>query len=567
MPSSLNIKYTSLTQTFKVSTPDGVPGVFVSKLGLFFKNKSDSLGVELFLVRLTNGIPDPSKAIAGSTIIVDPENITTSVDGTSETLFTFNQLVYLDSAESYGFVVRPIGNSPDYNIWVGELGKRDIADDKPIGSNPLVGTAYFSGNEEKYADLVNQDIKFRLYRAKFTPTSGTAALRNKNTEILKLYNFSSLLGKYDIRSGDQVYGWSNNAVNTAISATVQNLDLVNKILYLKNSSANFQANTDIAFVRTADESAPTANGSGILGLARVHNTANSGLYKFPIHAIAPKLGIKKLPLTNISLNVKSAVYNGTKYVQDTGATLENNIELEYKDQPRYLLGETDEQNAGNDFRTGTPSSNSSIVIQATLTTNSNFISPVINLNGKNSLVAIRNLINNNLTNEHTNAGSADAKYISKVITLEDEMEAEDLKIFITVNKPANTEIHVYTKIWNAADPDKFDDKVWSKMALEDPNKARNTNAPDEYLEYSYSFANTAALAGNAFAAYQSNNSVPVVYYSANSTGGTTGGPSYGGYGYDRVIKKFAVKIVMTADSGKEHLYPKINDLRVIAVQV
>lgn len=567
MPSSTNIKYTSLTQTFKVSTPEGVPGIFVSKMGLFFKAKSDSLGVELFLVRLTNGLPDPNKAIPGSTVIVDPEDISVSTDGLTETLFTFKQLVYLDAAESYGFVVKPIGNSPDYEIWVGELGKRDIADDKPIGSNPLVGTAFFSGNEEKYADLVNQDIKFKLYRAKFETTSGTASLRNKNIEILKLYNFSSILGEFDVRSGDQVFGWSNNFVNTSISATVQNIDLVNNLLYLKNSSANFAANTDIAFIRTADESQPTGNNSGILALARIHNTANNGIYKFPIHAIAPKLGIRKPPLTSVSLNIKGAVYNGTKYVQDNGVVIENNTEIEYKDQSRYLLGETDEQSAGNDFRTGTPSTNSSITIQATLSSNSNFISPVINLNGKNSLVAIRNIINNSLTNEHTNAGNAAAKYVSKIITLEDEMEAEDLKIYVTANKPANTEIYVYTKIWNAADPQKFDDKVWSKMVLEDPNKARNTNAPDEYLEYVYSFANTATLAGNAFAAYQTNDATPVIYYAANSTGGVSGGPSYGGSGYDRVIKKFAVKLVMTSDSGKEYLYPKLNDLRVIAVQV
>ena len=36
---------------------------------------------------------------------------------------------------------------------------------------------------------------------------------------------------------------------------------------------------------------------------------------------------------------------------------------------------------------------------------------------------------------------------------------------------------------------------------------------------------------------------------------------------DKVIKKFAVKLVLTADQGSEYLYPKVNDLRVIALQV
>jgi hypothetical protein len=105
------------------------------------------------------------------------------------------------------------------------------------------------------------------------------------------------------------------------------------------------------------------------------------------------------------------------------------------------------------------------------------------------------------------------------------------------------------------------------MALEGIEGERKANSPDEYIEYVYSFATTAALAGNALAAYQPNNSTPVTYYSANSTGGTTGGPFYGGSGYDRVIKKFAVKIVLTSDEGNEYIYPKVNDLRVIALQM
>ena len=57
------------------------------------------------------------------------------------------------------------------------------------------------------------------------------------------------------------------------------------------------------------------------------------------------------------------------------------------------------------------------------------------------------------------------------------------------------------------------------------------------------------------------------YLSDSITGGITNGPFYGGTGQDKVIKKFCVKLVLTSDSGKEYLYPKINDLRVIALQV
>lgn len=573
MSDPTSTKYTSLTQVFRVAAPAGVPGVFLSKLGLYFRSKSDSLGVQAFLVKLTNGLPDQDKILPNSLVTLDPEDITVSETGTAETLFTFPQLQYLEAAQSYGFCVRPIGNSPDYQLWVGELGRRDIADDKPIGSNPLVEQAYYAGNQQRYADLINQDIKFKLYRAKFNSRSGSAAVRNKNVDILSLSSLSALTGIVGIRAGDKLYAWSNSSVNTAVNGVVTKIDLTNNLVYLKNSTGNFTANTDVVFVRTADESDISLTGqAGILGLAKVSPASSNGLYKFAYHGIVPKLGVTRVPLTDVTLTYKGAVYNGTKYVQDDRTfRIDNNVEVEFNDKTRFWLGETEEKNASNDFRTGTtplglPCTNSSVVIEATLASNSDFISPIVDLK-KNSVVLLRNIINANTTNEHTKTGAARSKYISKIITLEDQMEAEDLKLFITANKPANTDVYVYTKVWNAADPEPFDSKVWSKMVLEGIEGERKSNSPDEYIEYVYSFASTAALAGNAFAAYQPNNSTPVVYYAANSTGGTTGGPFYGGSGYDRVIKKFAVKIVLTSDEGNEYIYPKINDLRVIALQI
>jgi hypothetical protein len=573
MSDPTSTKYTSLTQVFRVAVPSGVPGVFLSKLGLYFKSKSDSLGAQVFLVKLTNGLPDQDKILPNSLATLDPEDINVSENGSAETVFTFPQLQYLEAAQSYGFCVRPVGNSPDYQLWVGELGRRDIASDKPIGSNPLVEQAYYAGNQQRYADLINQDIKFKLYRAKFTSTTGTAAIRNKNVDILSLSSLSALTGIVGIRAGDKLFGWANSSVNTAVNGTVSKIDLRNNLVYVKNSTGNFVANTDVVFVRTADESdLALSSQAGILGLAKIANASSNGLYKFAYHGIVPKLGLTKIPLTDVTLTYKGAVFNGTRYVQDSKTyRVDNNIEVEFDDRIRYWLGESEETSPANEFITGTtplglPCSNSSVIIETRLSSNNDFISPVVDLK-KNNVVLLRNIINANTFNEHTRTGAARSKYISKNVTLEDQMEAEDLKIFITANKPANTNIHVYTKIWNAADPEPFDTKVWSKMVLEGVEGERKANSPDEYIEYVYSFATTAALAGNAFAAHQPNNSTPVVYFAANSSGGTTGGPFYGGSGYDRVIKKFAVKIVLTSDEGNEFIYPKVNDLRVIALQI
>jgi len=559
-------KFTSLTQSFKVITPTGVPGMFVSKIELFLKAKSDSLGLQLFVSRQTGGLPDLTKIVPGSLVTVDPEDISTSTDGTVGTSFTFSKLLYLESGESYNFTVKPVGSSPDYEIWVGELGGRDLSTDKPIGSNPLVENAYYSGNNERWAELVNQDVKFKLYRAKFNKNIGTASLRNKSAEILKMYNLSLINGLNVLTPGTKVFGWANGYVNSAIYGTVSSHDATNNVLFLKNSSGNFQGNTDIAFVQTGvSENNPSSNSSGLLGVGRIESNTNLGLYSFFVHALAPKLGIKDIQSTKTTLDYIGAVYNGTKFVQGPSKTVTNGQETEFVDRPRFLLGKTNEESVINEFRTGRPSTNSSLIIKATLEAENDFVSPVIDLED-NDVVILRNIINNDTTDEHTNTGAAKARYISKTITLEDGMEAEDLRVYITANKPAKTELHVYAKIWADGDPQRFEDKVWSKLTYEVPGAVRNTNKPDEYLEYVYSFAANSTLAGNVFAAYQTDNSTPVAYLSANSTGGTVGGELWGGTGGDK-FKKFAIKIVMTAEPGYGYLAPKVNDLRVIALQV
>lgn len=558
--------FTSLTQSFKVTAPDGVAGIYVSKIELFLKSKSDSLGLQLFLSGQTGGFPDLTKVIPGSLVTLDPEDIVVSSDGTAATTFTFSRLIYLSSSQSYNFTVKPVGNSPDYEIWVGELGKRDIANDKPIGAAPLVETAYYSGNKERWAELINQDVKFKLYRAKFNKRAGTASLRNKNTEILRMYNLSLGDGVTNLHPGIKVFAWANGYVNPSTYGTIAKYDSTNKVLFLKDSSGNFVANSDIAFVTTGvKENDPSSNSSGLLGIGRIESTTNSGLYNFPIHSVVPKLGAITPPLTSTTLQYIGATYNGTKYVQGTLISVDNGSETEFVDRTRYLLGETEERSVANEFRTGTPSTNSSLIIKATLQTENDYTSPIIDLDD-NNVVIIRNIINNSTTNEHTNNGSAKARYISKIVTLEDGMEAEDLKVYVNAYKPAKTELHVYAKIWADGDPQRFEDKVWSKLTYENPAAVRNANKPDEYLEYVYSFAANSTLAGNVFAAYQTNNSTPAAYLSANSTGGTVGGELWGGTDGDK-FKKFAIKIVLTAESGFEYLAPKVNDLRVIALQV
>ena len=79
----------------------------------------------------------------------------------------------------YAFIVQPDGNSPEYNIWVGETGGFDVATNEQVFSNPYSGIMFISANRKTWTPIQKEDIKFNLYRAKFTINSvGNAIFKN-----------------------------------------------------------------------------------------------------------------------------------------------------------------------------------------------------------------------------------------------------------------------------------------------------------------------------------------------------------------------------------------------------
>ena len=95
-------------------------------------------------------------------------------------------------------------------------------------------------------------------------------------------------------------------------------------------------------------------------------------------------------------------------------------------------------------------------------------------------------INNDGTNEHTDSGNAYAKGITK--TIDFDRTAEDIRLFLTAYKPANTDIQVYARIYKNEDPDAFDDKNWTRLELKNGVGLQSSAAdPLDYVELEYGF--------------------------------------------------------------------------------
>jgi len=184
---------------------------------------------------------------------------------------------------------------------------------------------------------------------------------------------------------------------------------------------------------------------------------------------------------------------------------------------------------------------SSFMMQAELSTNASNISPIVDLEKVGSVI-ITNAINNPsgvLTSEADNGGTAQSRYISRTVILDDGQEAEDLMVFLSASIPSDTSIAVFAKLSAPDETITFSDRPWTLLT------ENVVNGIGEYAERYYTIPTTEGVA-------------------------ETGYLDAGIYKYVRdtvthsKIKSFAVKIVFLSDDTTR--VPKIRDLRTIALQ-
>ena len=101
------------------------------------------------------------------------------------------------------------------------------------------------------------------------------------------------------------------------------------------------------------------------------------------------------------------------------------------DARRFVLGKTTETSG----LSGQKSAEVKVTIQ---NANNKRHSPAID-NDRAALLCVENLINNDTTNEDgASGGNSLARYITRKVELADGQDAEDLKVFITAFKPAQS---------------------------------------------------------------------------------------------------------------------------------
>jgi hypothetical protein len=585
-----------IAQSFLVNDPDNpaidirknptsTAGMYCTKIDLFFATKSDTYGVEVSIREMDPSGNFPTYNIVPfSKKILQPSDINVNSTTPVPTPVFFDTPIYLLTNEQYCFVVKPIADNPDTTVWISRLGENDIITGNRITSNPYGGILFISANERTWTPVQQEDLTFRMYFADFgTNQSGTLAVTNEAAEYFNISTSNTdskitrnmtvhgettlvLKSTPTANVGELIVGATSNAVGTITSIssntfTLKSVSLNDK--FANNEVVNFQfanglstagshdANSTIftatfpsGTIDLIDRNAPEGgrmvltNVSGTFGANSQFREQDNGLTgvidsttNLPIDEFVVNFGVLDLDGTTSSVTGKLATSTTTR--DSSFNRLQKNTTT-FIDNRKFILGTAQETSGIG----GAKSADLRFSLNNTL---NNRHSPAIDV-GRLGIVTSEFFVNNLSTNEtSTSGGDATTRYISKVVTLEDGLDAEDMRLLVTAYKPSVANIKVFGKFLNALDNATIEQRPYEELTLSTVSTLDSKDEDrNDFKEFEYNMPTT--MLTGAGDEYQY----------------TSGSVTYTGYKY------FKIKIVLTTSNTAKA--PRLKDYRAIALQ-
>ena len=162
---------------------DDSNGAYLTAVDLFFANKDSNnnpVRVEIRTVELGT----PTRVIVGETVTLRPDEIVTSKTGELATKVSFPYPIFLEPSREYAVVIVSEA-SDEYELWCARMGEETVntqslpdAEAVRYTKQFALGSLFKSQNGTIWTADQYQDLKFKLYKANFTASSGTAYFYN-----------------------------------------------------------------------------------------------------------------------------------------------------------------------------------------------------------------------------------------------------------------------------------------------------------------------------------------------------------------------------------------------------
>ena len=238
-PGVVNIQqpYDPLAQSFYVFEDTGV---FLTSVEVFFETKdSNNIPVTLQIRPLLAGVPS-NVVVPFSEVTLTPDKVNISVDGSVSTKFTFSSPIFLQGPKQQTVRQSPIAsitqaeyaivllsNSPNYRVFITQLGQNDIATGVKVSSQPTLGSMFKSQNGSVWTPSQLEDLKYKINRADFV-----------NEGIVRFFNPKLDIGNKKVSvTGPNQFEFLSKKIIVGLGSTGYSPDVVPGITIQQGSAS------------------------------------------------------------------------------------------------------------------------------------------------------------------------------------------------------------------------------------------------------------------------------------------------------------------------------------------
>ena len=470
--------YDPLAQTFVVDRDTYPDGVFVTHADLFFAKKGTSgMGVTVQLRPTLNGYPSAdvilaSSVISGPNVNVVPEGTTPSIGNSSHyTRFTFDTPEYLATNEEYSLVV--LSNSNEYEVFVGEIGKKLIGSNATIAQQPHGGSLFKSQNARAWVSEPLEDLMFVLHRANFSTEEGYVGFQLANSAFDVIANTS-----YDILRVNMDYldFDATRSETSLVATTVTTGNVATALTILPNQNIYLSERMDVAAGRESALRVRAHLRTKNPHVSPVYDVERTSAYTIKNYIDNGGLyanGFVYSPgVANTLANANYTASGNSYLLTVTAGTANSNTVVYANTNTTGYVTSIYVANTGYAHLT-TPT--------VTMTSNTHFTTqPTFTYVGETSP-------NSAVQGEHK------ARYTTRSITLADGFDASDLKVYLSASRAPQHTIDVYYKVLATGDPETFAQKSWAQMVIKPEQENAYSSSSRTMREYEYTTsANTAS---------------------------------------------------------------------------
>ena len=182
----LSLPQNPMAQTFKVANQFGV---VLTKLDLYFRTKdTGNIPISIHLRPVVGGKPSTTTIVPDSHVFLNPSDVIAvgtnpqlSTIASTPTAFVFDEPIYLEPNTTYAIVVST--QSTQYELFSAKTGERVFGStSRSVTTQPAPGSLYLPQNGQQWIESKDQDLMFKLTRAKFNTGGGSLVLKNAGLE-------------------------------------------------------------------------------------------------------------------------------------------------------------------------------------------------------------------------------------------------------------------------------------------------------------------------------------------------------------------------------------------------